>query len=154
MVRLYASIPNPRGFPLPLRFLHIGHVGFEGLDEAVVARGDRRQIAEAALEISIRIRREQRFPMPEPPFHILNTQPRENRLLPDLHAVPQPRDLRIDRLDFLVFFSQFSADLLMGLPVAHMPLVQCLNALQDGLALFSRFVRLPPLFFDLVFQLF
>src|SRR6476620_1119103 len=92
--------------------------------------------------------------MPESSFYILNTQPRENRLLPDLHAVPQPRDLRINRLDFLIFLAQFAADLLMGLPVAHMPFVQCLYALQDGLALFPRFVRLPPLFFDLVFELF
>src|SRR6476659_8341970 len=91
--------------------------------------------------------------MPESSLYILNTQPRENRLLPDLHAVPQPRDLRINRLDFLVFLAQFAADLLVGLPVAYMPLVQCLYTLQDGFALFPRFVRLPPLFFNLIFEL-
>src|SRR6476620_11054421 len=71
--------------------------------------------------------------MPESSFYILNPQPRENRLLPDLHAVPQPRDLRINRLDFLIFLAQFATDLLLGLPVAHMPFVSvCMPCRMDS----------------------
>ncbi len=91
--------------------------------------------------------------MSESPLHILDSQPCEDRLLPDPHAVLQAGDLCINRFDLLVFFAQFAADLLVRLPVLNMPLVQRLDTLQDRFALFSRFVRLTPFFFNLVLQL-
>jgi hypothetical protein len=73
--------------------------------------------------------------------------------LPDLHTVPQPRNLRIDGFDFLVLLAQLAAYLLLGLSVPHVPLIEGLDALEDRLAFFSRFIRLPALFFNLVLEL-
>ena len=80
--------------------------------------------------------------MPESAFHVLHAQPGENRILSDLHAVAQPRDLGINRLNFLVFLAELATDLLVGLPVAHVALIQRLNALKNGLPLFPRLVCL------------
>src|SRR5689334_4841287 len=91
--------------------------------------------------------------MSEPTLHVLNPKAGQNRLLPDLHAVPQPHNLRIDGFDFLVLFAQLAADFLLGLTVPHVPLVEGLNALEDRLAFFSRFIGLPAFFFNLVLEL-
>ena len=144
---------DARRFPLPFGFLHGGHVTLKGLDQTVVPLRNCRQIAQAPLEIPVRIGREQRFPMSEPPLHILHTEPGQDRLLPDLHTFAQARNLGVDRLDLLIFFSQLSADVLTGLPIAHVSLVQRLNALKNGLALLTRFVGLASFLFNLVLQL-
>src|SRR5688572_15162427 len=92
--------------------------------------------------------------MSKPPLHILHTEPGQDRLLPDLHPFAQARNLGVDRFDLLIFFSQLSADVLTGLPIPHVSLVQRLNSLENGLPLLARFVGLASFFFDLVFQLF
>jgi hypothetical protein len=91
--------------------------------------------------------------MSEPTLHVLDPQSGENRVLPDLHAVPQAGDLRIDGLNLLVLLAQLPADLLMGLSVPHVPLVEGLETLEDRLAFFSRFIRLPAFLFKMVFKL-
>src|SRR5512134_419728 len=92
--------------------------------------------------------------MPKSAFHVLHPQSGENGVLADLHAVAQPRDLGINRLNFLVFLPELATDFLVRLPIAHVALIERLDALKNGLPLFPRLVCLSSFLFDLVFKLF
>src|ERR1043165_683758 len=145
--------PNSRVFPLPLRLLYTGHIGPEHTHEGIIPFGYGGEILKPALEITIRVRSQQGFPMPKTALHVLTSQPGQNGVLAFSYTHTQVGELRIDGLDLLIFLSQLSANVLMRLSIAQHPFVECLNSLQEGLSLFPRFIGLFAFFFDLTFEL-
>src|SRR5215469_15360185 len=91
--------------------------------------------------------------MAQTPFHVLDTQARQNRIAAFVDAVLENRHLPGKRFDFLVLFSQFADDVLEGLSIFDQPFIQGLKTLQHRISLFPRLICLLAFFFDLVLEL-